>query len=432
MEPARPPGRSIDDQSTPPPLRFIFRFRRACCFNEALRNAVRRFLQILFCAGAFLSAAPLRAQVPAAAFVNFEARQTSPVRLSPGGQLLFAVNSADARLSVFNITQTPPLLANEIPVGIEPVSVNARTNDEVWVVNELSDSVSIISISLGIVTDTINVKDEPADVVFAGSYAFVSVSGNNELRVYQAVTHALTATIPLSGQRPHAMAVSADGSKVFVAFAESGNRTTLIPAPLAPPQSQPTNPNLPAPPQVSLIVDATDPQWNPSVIKYVMPDNDVAEIDTATFRVSRYFSRVGTSNLALAVQPGTGDLFVANTDARNLVRFEPNLRAHFVDNRITRIGIVGGATAAFDLNPGINYAVLPNPAAQANALAQPSAIIFEPSGAFSYVAAFGSDRIARVQADGTILSRIDLSGAAASSRAKRGPRGLALNASRRL
>jgi DNA-binding beta-propeller fold protein YncE len=224
---------------------------------------VQKSFQILFCGSALLLTAPLRAQVPATAFVNFEARQTNPVRLSGDGKLLFAVNSADARLSIFNVTQTPPILANEIPVGVEPVSVNPRTSDEVWVVNELSDSVSIVSLSRGIVTDTIAVKDEPADVVFAGGYAFVSISGNNEVRVFNAATRVLAATIPLTGQRPRAMAVSADGSKVYVAFAESGNRTTLIPAPLAPPQPPPTNQNLPPPPQVSLIVDATDPQWNP-------------------------------------------------------------------------------------------------------------------------------------------------------------------------
>ncbi|HEX8077519.1 MAG TPA: beta-propeller fold lactonase family protein, partial [Chthoniobacterales bacterium] len=376
----------------------------------------------------FVLISAARAQVPLSAFVNFEARQTNPIRLSPDGKWLFAVNSADARLSVFNTTQNPPLLAKEIPVGIEPVSVNARTNDEVWVVNELSDSISIVSISQGIVTDTISAKDEPSDIVFAGAFAFVSVAGNNELRVYNVTTHALTATIPLLGQRPRALAVSADARSVYVAFAESGNRTTLIPAPLAPPQSPPTNPDLPPPPQVSLIVDANDPQWNPSVIKYTMPDNDVAEIDTTTLTVTRYFPRVGTSNLALVVQPGTGDLFVANTDARNLIHFEPNLRAHFVDNRLTRIAIGNGALTISDLNPGIDYSLLPNPSAQTAALAQPSAIVFDPSGAFAYVAAFGSDRIAKVNANGTIASRIDLSGAGVDPRRKRGPRGLALNA----
>lgn len=386
-----------------------------------------RLLGSLLLAIALLAvASPTRAQVPAANFVNFEARQTTPLRLTPDGNLLFAVNTADARLSVFNTAQTPPLLVSEIPVGIEPVSVNPRTNNEVWVVNELSDSVSVVSVSQGIVTDTINVKDEPADVVFAGGSAFVSVSGNNEIRVYDATTHVLTRTIPLLGQRPRAMAVSADASKIFVVFAESGNRTTLIPANLAPPQSKPTNPSLPAPPQVSLIVDATDPQWN-SVIPFTMPDNDVAEIDVATLSVSRYFPRVGTSNLGIAVQPVTGDLFVTNTDARNLVHFEPNLRAHFVDNRVTRVGISAGDVSVSDLNSSVDYSVLPNAAAQATALAQPSAIVFDPEGAFSYIAAFGSDRVAKMDANGVVQSRIEIGSAATNSRSKRGPRGLAFS-----
>jgi YVTN family beta-propeller protein len=176
---------------------------------------------------------------------------------------------------------------------------------------------------------------------------------------------------------------------------------------------------------VSLIVDATDPQWNPSVIKFNMPDNDVAEIDTATLQVTRYFPHVGTLNLGIAVQPSSGDLFVTNADARNLVHFEPNVRAHFVDNRLTRIAQSNGALSISDLNPGIDYATLPNPAAQSTALAQATSIVFDPSGAFAYVAAFGSDRIAKVNANGTIASRIDLG--STSSRNMRGPRGLALD-----
>ena len=378
-------------------------------------------------AGVLVLALAAHAQVPSVAFANFEGRQTNPIRLSPDGKLLLAVNTADARLSVFNLTQSPPLLAQEIPVGIEPVSVRPRTNDEVWVVNELSDSVSIVSIGSGMVTDTIYVKDEPADVVFANNLAFVSVAGNNEVRVYDTATHALVTTIPLTGQQPRALAVSADATKVYVAFAESGNGTTLIPYQSAPPQPSPTNSNLPAPPAVGLIVDATDPAWKPSVIKYNMPDNDVAEIDTATLQVTRYFPHVGTLNLGIAIQPSTGDLFVTNTDARNLIHFEPNLRAHFVDNRVTRITRSNGALTISDLNPGIDYATLPNPSAQATALAQATGIVFDPSGAFAYVAAFGSDRIGRINPNGSIASRIDLSPNPASSRTKRGPRGLALD-----
>lgn len=128
-------------------------------------NFAHRLALVLLTVWLVVGTSAVRAQVPAANFVNFEARQTTPLRLSPDGNFLFAVNTADARLSVFNITQTPPVLMSEIPVGVEPVSVNARTNNEAWVVNELSDSVSIVSVSQGIVADTINVKDEPADVV---------------------------------------------------------------------------------------------------------------------------------------------------------------------------------------------------------------------------------------------------------------------------
>src|SRR5439155_7178805 len=227
---------------------------------------------------------------------NFEGAQTNPLRLSPDGTKLLAVNTPDARLSVFDVTTDPtqPRLIKEIPVGIEPISCNARTNDEVWVINQVSDSISIVSISKGVVTNTIQVKDDPADVVFAGGMAFVSVAETNQVRVFNATTLASLATINLIGSNPRAMTVSPDGNKVYVAFALSGNRTTIIPANLAPPQPPPTNPSLPAPPQVGLIVDATNTQWNPSVIKYTMPDNDVAEIDVASLTVTRYFPRLGT------------------------------------------------------------------------------------------------------------------------------------------
>jgi YVTN family beta-propeller protein len=168
------------------------------------------------------------------------------------------------------------------------------------------------------------------------------------------------------------------------------------------------------------------------VIKYTMPDNDVVEIDVASLSITRYFPHVGTVNLALAIRPGSGDLYVANTDARNLVHFEPAVRSHAVDNRITQINITSGALTPIDLNSNINYAVLPNLPALTNALSQPTAIVFEPGGSYFYVAAFGSDRVAKVDANGTVLARIEIGPAVGSltdPRNKRGPRGLALNAS---
>jgi YVTN family beta-propeller protein len=389
-------------------------------------------LGIIIIAAAFLPRlAATQSNIPQSAYVNFEGSQTSPVRLSPDGTRLFAVNTPDARLSVFDLTQpSNPALIAEIPVGIEPVSVNPRTSDEAWVVNQVSDSISVVSVSQGIVIDTIYVKDEPADVVFVGNKAFVSVSRSNSVRVFDATTHAQTASIPVFGENPRSLAVSPDGRKVYAAFALSGNRTTIVPASSAPPPPPPMNPNLPPAPREGLIVDANDQMWKPGVINFTMPDNDIVEIDSTSLSVTRYFSGVGTINLGITVRPITGDIYVANTDALNLVRFEPNLRGHIVDNQITRISPQSGIIEAFDLNPGVNYSVLPNSAAKATALAQPTALAFEPGGNFLYVAAFGTDRIARLDLNGNVLSRIEMgaaTGATVDPKNKRGPRGLAIS-----
>ncbi|HEY6167669.1 MAG TPA: hypothetical protein VI454_06490 [Verrucomicrobiae bacterium] len=390
------------------------------------------FRPAIFLAATFALPAVALAQTN---FINFEGKQTRPVCLSPDGTRLFAVNTPDARLSVFDVSNpSNPVLISEIPVGIEPGSVNALNNDEVWVVNEVSDSISIVSVSRGLVTDTLQVKDEPADVVFAGGKAFVSAARKNQIAVFDATTHALLTNIAVFGENPRALAVGPAGTNVYAAFALSGNRTTLIPAsnPNVPDQPPVTNTNLPPPPnKVGLIVDATDPNWAAD-IPYTMPDNDVVEIGVNSLAVTRYYSRVGTVNLGLAVRPGTGDLFVANSDAMNLTKFEPVVRGRFYTNRLTRIAVATGTMTYTNLEPVISTN-LPNLTAKSNALAQPTSIVFDPSGSHLWLAAFGTDRIAKVDPNGTVLARIEVgspaaAGAGADPRNKRGPRGLALHA----
>ena len=314
------------------------------------------------------------------------------------------------------------------------MSVNPRTNDEAWVVNQVSNSVSVVSVSKGIVMDTIpsGAGTEPMDIVFAGvNQAYLSCSRANTIAVFDTNSHALITTLPVFGGSPRALAVSTDGSTVYAAFAVSGNATTIIPPKLAPPQPPPTNKHLPPPPQVALIVSATDPKWS-SYIHFKMPDNDVVAITAASSpSVTGYYSAVGTINLGLAVNPVTGDLFVANTDALNLTFFLPKLRGHWVNNRLTRIQVANGQVTPFDLNPNIDYKVLPNPAALKTALAQPAGLAFDPGGTFLYLAAFGTDRVAKVDVNGNVLTFVELSptgsGSKADPRHKRGPRGLALN-----
>src|ERR1700675_1126279 len=114
------------------------------------------------------SAAP----VFAGPFVTFESGQVRPLALSPDGTHLFAVNTPDDRLEIFDVNAGTLTHVTSVPVGLEPVAVAARSNSEVWVVNLLSDSVSIVDVSVPTaprVVRTLLVGDEPRDIVFAGS-----------------------------------------------------------------------------------------------------------------------------------------------------------------------------------------------------------------------------------------------------------------------
>ena len=144
-------------------------------------------------------------------------------------------------------------------------------------------------------------------------------------------------------------------------------------------------------------------------ITYEVLDNDVAVIDVATLAVDRYLAGAGTTLFDLALNPAGTEIWVANTEALNHVRFEPELRGHFIDNRVTKIELGSGAAMPVGLNPGIDYTTLPNPAAQASAIAQPTGIVFEPDGAHLWVAGFGSDIVARVDAaTGVVVGRVDV------------------------
>src|SRR5262245_36080931 len=85
-------------------------------------------------------------------FVHFESAQVHPLALTPDGTRLLVVNTPDNRLSVFDITGSTPVRIAEIPVGLEPVSVAALSNTEAWVVDNLSDDVSVVNLS------TLNVR----------------------------------------------------------------------------------------------------------------------------------------------------------------------------------------------------------------------------------------------------------------------------------
>jgi mono/diheme cytochrome c family protein len=171
-----------------------------------------------------------------------------------------------------------------------------------------------------------------------------------------------------------------------------------------------------------LIVPSSD-----SRVSYTVLDHDLVELDTETLQVSRYARGIGTNLLGLETRPGSAEVWVSHTESRNLIRFEPALNGRFALNRLGVFDAADGAVDVIDLNPGVDYDLLPNPGAQAVALSQPTAMEFEADGAHVWTAAFASDRVARVRAtDGAVLARVDLRAAGEGTEEMRGPRGLAL------
>jgi DNA-binding beta-propeller fold protein YncE len=126
-------------------------------------------------------------------FVEFESGHVRPLVLSPDGSQLFAVNTPDNTLEIFDVGAGGLTFAASVPVGMEPVAVAARNNDEVWVVNHLSDSISIVDVSASVpfVERTLLVGDEPRDIVFAGAggnRAFITTAHRGQHREHSSIS----------------------------------------------------------------------------------------------------------------------------------------------------------------------------------------------------------------------------------------------------
>jgi YVTN family beta-propeller protein len=119
-------------------------------------------------------------------FVNFESYPVKGLALSGDGTLLFAVNTPNNSLSIIETlgrTDALPKIVNEIPVGLDPVSVAVQPDSGdrfVWVANFVSDDVSVIDMQTEQVVAVIDVGNEPAQILFSddGAFAYVVLQGN--------------------------------------------------------------------------------------------------------------------------------------------------------------------------------------------------------------------------------------------------------------
>jgi YVTN family beta-propeller protein len=280
-----------------------------------------------------------------ASYTLFESGQVRPLAMSPDGTRLFAVNTPDNRLEILAIGAGGSLTpVDSVPVGLEPVAVAARSDSEVWVVNHLSDSVSIVDVSAAPprVVRTVLVGDEPRDIVFAGAAhdrAFITTARRGQHLPASLGAQLTTPGIPralvwvfdanalgeplggtpetilaLFGDTPRALAASPDGTRVYAAVFHSGNQTTtihegavcndavvngVVPGPCLLSDGTQSPGGLPLPetnlggvkrPEVGLIVkynqsnsrweDTLGRNWSP-VVRFNLPDQDVFAIDAS-------------------------------------------------------------------------------------------------------------------------------------------------------
>jgi DNA-binding beta-propeller fold protein YncE len=316
-------------------------------------------------------------------FVAFESGHVRPLTLSPDGSRLFVVNTPDNALEIFDVGISGLTWAGSVPVGMEPVAVAARTNDEIWVVNHLSDSISIVDASgaLASVSRTLLVGDEPRDIVFAGTggnRAFITTAHRGQHRTHASISgvfgganpadprfttpgidrsdvwvfDALVLGTTIGGtpidvltffsDTPRALAT--DGTNVYVAAFMSGNQTTTVNETLIPNGFDSAGPSGGAPggvpgpddnaagdpaPETGLILkhdgvawrDTLGRSWN-GVVPFMLPDSDVFTVNANTLVKGTIFSSVGTILFNMAVNPTSGKVYVTNTESPNHIRFE--------------------------------------------------------------------------------------------------------------
>jgi DNA-binding beta-propeller fold protein YncE len=409
------------------------------------------------------SAKAIGGGVPVSAFTNFESAHVSPIALTPDGTRLLAVNTANNSLEVFDVTAAGITHSASIPVGLDPVTVRARTNNEAWVVCTISDEVSIVDLTLKATVRSLLTENEPADVVFASGKAFVSCAEQEMVQVFDlANLNSAPTQVLLKGEQPRALAVSPDGGTVYCAFFESGNQTTVlngnsfhaggfcspqggcttvpnevtnpagpyggtVPVPNAGtgfnPPMNPNNPPMQA--NHSLVVrknaagqwmDDNGGNWTnlvsgnapgkARIAGWDMPDRDVAMINAnspSTATVT-YKQTLGNILMAMSVRPGTGEVFVVGTDATNEKRFEPNLRGKFLTVNVSRF-LGAGAVTRTDLNPHINYSTHSSPPAlRKQSIGDPRGIAWKADGSTAYVTGMGSNNVIMINATGARVS----------------------------
>jgi len=400
--------------------------------------------------------------------VTFDSGQVRPLALSSTGDRLLATNTPAGMLEVLAVDDAGITAVASVPVGLEPVAVSMRNDNEAWVVNHLSDSVSIVDLSVepARVVNTLLVGDEPRDIVFAGPenrYAYITTAhrgqngptdqpvdaelftagaGRTDVWVFDTTNLGSslggepTDVATFFGDTARALAVNADKSVVYVAVMNSGNRTTTIGENRLAKHGVTMSADGKTQPDTGLIVQFDGTDWVDEtgasseqrgrmyndLVPFTLPDYDVFAISaTATPTLLERHAGVGTTLFNMAVNPVTDELYVSNTEALNVNRFEgpgiasPSVNGNFVRNRITVINQTDVAPQG--LNTHIDRTLASGTDEMRSlSIAQPMGMAVKSDGSEVIVAGFGSGKLFVYDTDAfgsdafQVSKTIDLSG----------------------
>ncbi|MCR9197744.1 MAG: ankyrin repeat domain-containing protein [Planctomycetaceae bacterium] len=339
--------------------------------------------------------------------------------------LIFVVNTPCDTVDV--IARGNNEIVRRIPVGVDPVSLALRPDGkELWVSNHISDSVSIIDTVFGsrtylhIVatvqqfdrTSKATTFDEPVGIAFAGnSKAYVALSSENQIAIVDVEQRKITGRLRIPAQDPRAIVVR--GDRLYVLPFESNNQTQLSGG-----SADDIDGDL-----------YTFDAWQHSIIHnnvlslgHVVdivkhpdvPDHDLFVFDTRTDQLTATIDSLGTLLYGMTVD-SAGDVYVAQTDARNHINGRAGTKKHGMAelenraflNQITRVRFENGRAATpefLELEP------LPPQHPQPNeALATPYAVQISDDDRLLVATAAGSDKLFTLDAaTGQVLGRVSV------------------------
>lgn len=334
--------------------------------------------------------------------------QFRPIALQ--GEYVYVANTPNNTVEVIELSSKS--IHRIVPVGIEPVGLAVRPDGkELWVTNHVSDSVSIIDLDphsptrlqiIHTISDfdpkTKSTRfDEPVGVVFADdTKAYVSLSSENQIAVIDVQTRAITKRLKIPAQDPRGMVVR-NGLLHVIAF-ESNNQTQLSGG-----KKEDIDGNL-------ITFDAWDHSIHNNnvlslghVVDIVknpkVPDRDLFIFDTKTDQLVDTVCSLGTLLYGITAD-STGNIYVAQTDARNDVNGKAGTKKHGLlelDNRpfLNRITKVVWTANSASSQPAVTWLDLeplpPEHPTFESSFATPFAIEISTDDQQLYLTTTGSD-----------------------------------------